>query len=71
MIFDISDSTFKKIFNDESLFLPIRWDGADFSMTLNSLFNHYIKQIKGTSMSGVCHSKRVKNEVKKRSDKSM
>lgn len=42
MILDISDATFKNILNDKSLYLPIRWDGNDFSSTLNSLFNHYI-----------------------------
>lgn len=45
MIFDISDSTFKKILNDKALHLPIRWDGSDFSTTLDNLFNHYIKQL--------------------------
>lgn len=65
MIFDISDAGFKRIFNDELLFLPIRWDGADFSMTLNSLFDHYIKQIEATPISGAGHSKRVEDEVKK------
>lgn len=45
MILDISDSTFKNILNDEQLFLPIRWNGSDFSSTLNSLFNHYIRKV--------------------------
>jgi len=45
MIIDISDSTFKDILNDEKLFLPIRWDGFDFSSTLDNLFNFYIKQL--------------------------
>lgn len=40
-IFDISNSMFKKILNDETLFLPKRWDGKDFSKTLKNLFNHY------------------------------
>jgi len=33
MILDISDSAFKKIFDEENLFLPIRWDGTDFAIT--------------------------------------
>lgn len=42
MIFDISDATFRNVLNDERLFLPIRWNGSDFSSTLNCLFNCYI-----------------------------
>lgn len=45
MILDISDSAFKNILNDEQLFLPIRWNGVDFSETLEKLFYHYIKQL--------------------------
>ncbi len=45
MIIDISDNEFKNIFNNQKLFLPIRWNGNDFEMTLRSLFNFYIKQI--------------------------
>ena len=49
MIFDISDATFKAILNDNQLYLPIRWNGLDFCSTLDSLFNHYIKQIETKS----------------------
>lgn len=45
MILDISDASFKKLLNDKELYLPIRWNGFDFSATLNNLFDHYIKQI--------------------------
>ncbi len=45
MILDISDATFKNVLNDKELYLPIRWNGSDFSSTLDNLFNHYIKQI--------------------------
>lgn len=45
MILDISDATFKNILNDQNLYLPIRWNGSDFSDTLGKLFNHYIKQL--------------------------
>lgn len=45
MILDISDERFKSVFDDEKLFLPIRWDGSDFEATLRSLFNCYIKRI--------------------------
>ena len=50
MIFDISDSTFRNILNDEALYLPIRWNGSDFSATLNSLLNHYIKLLENSSV---------------------
>lgn len=45
MIFDISDRAFKKIFDDERLCLPKRWDGADFKKELESLFQHYDHQL--------------------------
>lgn len=45
MIFDISDSSFKSVLNDKTLFLPIRWNGSDFVTTLDDLFNHYIRKI--------------------------
>lgn len=45
MILDISDSAFKKIFDEENLFLPIRWDGTDFAITLRKLFNYYVKRV--------------------------
>lgn len=49
MILDISNEAFKRILNDEQLFLPIQWDGEDFYSTLKSLFDHYIKQLKTLS----------------------
>ena len=49
MILGISDTNFKKILNDEQLFLPIQWDGIDFYSTLKSLFDNYIKQLKTLS----------------------
>ena len=45
MILDISDSAFKNILNDDQLFLPIRWNGVDFSETLEKLLYHYIKRL--------------------------
>lgn len=45
MILDISDNEFKEIFGDEQFFLPIRWDGADFSDTLHKLFNNYLNRL--------------------------
>lgn len=45
MIIDISDLEFKKMWDDEKLFLPIRWDGYDFLQTLNGLFDYYIKKL--------------------------
>ena len=49
MILGISDTNFKKILNDEQLFLPIQWDGIDVYSTLKSLFDNYIKQLKTLS----------------------
>lgn len=45
MIFDISDSTFRKIFQDENLHLPIRWGGDDFYVCLERLLHKYSKTI--------------------------
>lgn len=45
MILDISDTEFENLFNDEKLFLPIRWNENDFSLVLNKLFKYYIKKI--------------------------
>lgn len=45
MILDISNSTFRQIFNDPRLYLPIQWDGIDFEGTLEKLFNVYISNI--------------------------
>ncbi|MBR1833362.1 MAG: hypothetical protein IJ784_13190 [Ruminiclostridium sp.] len=45
MIFDISDEVFRKIINDEKLFLPLRWNGDDFISTLKGLFDYYIDKI--------------------------
>lgn len=46
MIIDISNSRFKDIMGDNELYLPIRWDGADFSETLSKLFKYYKKKLK-------------------------
>ena len=56
MIFDISDANFRKIFDDISFHLPIRWDGKDFPETLNNLFMRYISRIQG-----ICTNSRVKD----------
>ena len=45
MIIDISSSEFKKLWDDEKLFLPIRWDGYDFLQTLDRLFDYYINKL--------------------------
>ena len=45
MILDISDTSFKNLFNDKTLHLPLRWNGIDFYSTLDNHFNHYIKQL--------------------------
>lgn len=45
MILDISDLRFREIFDDPSFYLPIRWDGRDFSKTLGELYDSYISKI--------------------------
>ena len=45
MILDISDSNFKKILENQSFHLPIRWNGNDFALTLEDLFNSYISEL--------------------------
>lgn len=45
MILDISDSNFKKILENELFHLPIRWNGNDFALTLEELFNSYINEL--------------------------
>ena len=45
MILDISAMEFKEIFDDPSFHLPIRWDGRNFSKTLEDLYARYIKRI--------------------------
>lgn len=56
MIIDISDASFKQMLNDDRLFLPIRWNGADFSSTLSSLFDYYIKKIEMLSKGTYNHN---------------
>lgn len=45
MIFNISDTQFRRIFDDKSLHLPIRWDGIDFFDYLKNLFDNYCTKI--------------------------
>lgn len=45
MILDISDLQFREIFDDPSFYLPIRWDGKDFSYTLGELYDRYLIKI--------------------------
>lgn len=42
MIIDLSNEKFKKIFEDERLFLPIRWNGTDFLLSLTEHLNYYL-----------------------------
>lgn len=77
MIIDISDSNFRKIFQDKSLYLPIRWDGVDFYNNLENLLNNYCKLIeievnylneglkKDRNNFGVLHIKNICNLIKK------
>ena len=63
MILDIADSTFQKIVSDEKLYLPIRWDGSDFSSTLNSLFNHYINSLEKLSLDNTIDGEDINENV--------
>lgn len=45
MIIDISNSKFRKIFSDEQLYLPIRWEGNNFVSTLEKLYHTYQYQL--------------------------
>lgn len=45
MILDISDSEFRKLFDDKELFLPQVWDGSDFYKALKALFDHYLERV--------------------------
>lgn len=45
MILDISSLDFKKIFDNEQLYLPIRWDGNDFISTIDKLYHLYQSRI--------------------------
>lgn len=64
MIFDISDENFKRIMNEEHLYLPIRWDGVDFSLTLDCLFNYYIKQLEITCDKNEVFGTNIRVEIK-------
>lgn len=64
MILDISDANFKHVLNDKKLHLPIRWNGSDFSVTLETLFNHYIKQLEAISNTQKYSYNSVKVELK-------
>lgn len=55
MILDVSDFVFHRIFQDESLYLPIRWDGVDFFVCLEELFHKYCRAIESES-SNLCYS---------------
>lgn len=41
----MSDSTFRKIFQDESFYLPIRWSGEDFYCCVEKLLNKYCEKL--------------------------
>ncbi len=45
MIIDISDSGFKRIFNEKQFELPIRWCGGDYAQFLKNLYNQYIMHL--------------------------
>jgi len=64
MIIDISDSSFRKVLNDKELYLPIRWNGSDFNVTLDKLFSHYIKQIELLPDENSSFDNRVRVNVK-------
>ena len=45
MIIDMSNESFRNIMQDERLYLPIRWNGNDFSDTLENLFHIYTSKL--------------------------
>lgn len=45
MVLDISNESFRNIFQDERLYLPIRWNGNDFADTLEDLFHVYTSKL--------------------------
>ena len=55
MIIDISNSQFKQIFDDERLYLPIRWTGDDFASVLEELYHVYLKRIYKLHKKGCRH----------------
>lgn len=62
MIIDISDSTFRNILDDKQLFLPLKWDGRDFSITLERLFNRYINKLESINQENSFDKVRVNIE---------
>ena len=65
MIFDISDYNFKNIFNDKNFFLPIRWDGNDFALTLQQLFARYLEKVNSFNLRENINQGLSKNNIKK------
>lgn len=65
MILDISDSTFRNIFQDENLYLPIRWSGEDFYDCVEKLFNYYCKKNERYYLSENLPIKRICSLIKK------
>lgn len=58
MILDISDNAYKNILNDEQLFLPIRWNGDNFSDAIECLLNRYTRHLETV----------INNEISYRND---
>ena len=60
MIFDISDGTFRRIFQDKCLFLPKRWNGVDFKNELEELFQRYMKNLEENGIPNeICQEVRI------------
>ena len=59
MIINISSVEFQQIFDDERLYLPIRWNGNDFISTLDALYHTYQYQIEKSINGG--HNNICKN----------
>lgn len=49
MVFDIFDKQFRDFLDDPQLFLPIRWNGESFSLTLDKLFHYYCGKLETLS----------------------
>lgn len=50
MILDISDQSFRAIFQNEDLYLPIRWDRKDFYHSVEVLFKTYLDAVQNEVM---------------------
>lgn len=65
MIIDLSNEQFKRLFDNPEFFLPIRWDGKDFSNTLNNLFESYINKFYSENYSKTLSNNHINVDIEK------